>query len=309
MQENLLKIEQISSGAWKLTRKGRNRSQIVRTVSVTIPLIIFSVAVAALADFFFYPVLVKPATKVFNRGENGLWLGSRWYLGKSDDKDRQLMVDRLTAAQVKYAYFHVRDINKSGKLRHHNPEQAAQMLSYLKERAPQVKAVAWVGAVSPSAGGEVDLRLLNVRKTMAEEARWLTDVCGFDGVQWDYEICKDGDPYFLQLLSLTRNSIQPGKILSIAAPVLWSSKYYAPLARVCDQIAVMCYDTVSIFPRSYVCLVSQEAFRVTAAVAKVNRQCKVILGVPTYKDLTRAHQKHAENLLMALVGGETRARG
>lgn len=302
VRENRLSNERISSGAGELTVKGRYRAQVVRAVAVAMPLLIFSVAVAALLDYFLYPVLVRPATTAFNRGENGLWLGSRWYLGKSQEKDRKQMVDRLVAAQVRYAYFHVRDVNKNGQLRHHNLRQAEQMLLYLKERAPQVKAIAWVGAVSASAGGEVDLRSPSVRQAMAKEARWLTDVCGFDGVQWDYEICKDGDPNFVELLSETRRSIKSGKILSIAAPVLWSSKYYAPLARVCDQIAVMCYDTVSVFPRSYVCLVSQEAFRVTAAVAKVNRECKVILGVPTYKDRTRAHQKHAENLLMALVG-------
>lgn len=276
------------------------------------PVVIISFLILASADYFLYPLVVKPDSTDFNRGENGLWMGSRWYLGKANAEEQKLMIDRLTTAQVKYAYFHVRDINQSGALRYRCGESATKLVTVLKQRCPQVKAIAWVGAVSANSGGEVNLKDEHVRAAMVKEAQWLTDTCGFDGIQWDFEVCKDGDPSFVKLLSETKRAIAADKILSIAAPILWSSKYYAPIARLCDQIAVMCYDTVSFFPRGYVWLVSQEAFRVTAAVAKANRSCRVVLGVPTYKDFTRAHQKHAENLMMALVGvkrglGDSRA--
>ncbi len=256
----------------------------------------------ALADYFLYPLLVKPDTTVFNRGDNGLWMGSQWYLGKANKDSTVRMSQRLKEAQIRYAYFHVRDINKAGLLRYHCDKAAISLLQTLKKNYPQVKAIAWIGAVNAQSGGEVSLASNKVRSRMASETKWLTQVCGFDGVQWDFEICKDGDPQFLALLKETRKALPPGKILSIAAPALWSSRYYAPIARTCDQVAVMCYDTVSIFPRYYVAIVSQETSRVTAAVARVNPACKVILGVPTYKDRTIAHQLHAENLMMALVG-------
>lgn len=281
---------------------GKSHADTASYCIVAIPFLYLFLTLAAVADYLVYPLVVKPDPVVFNRGENGLWMGSRWYLGKAGEEDQLKMVDRLIAAQVRYAYFHVRDINKSGQLRYHSEKAANKLLKFVRQRAPEVKAIAWVGAVSMNSGGEVNLADDRVRAGMVSEAKWLTDVCGFDGVQWDYEACKDGDRYFLKLLSETRGAMAQGKILSIAAPILWSSKYYAPIARACDQIAVMCYDTVSVFPRGYVSLVSQEAFRVTAAVAKVNRACKVLLGVPTYKDVTIAHHKHAENLLMALVG-------
>jgi hypothetical protein len=269
---------------------------------VAIPFIFLLVACAIAFDYFFYPVIVRPDASSFNHGENGLWLGSRWYLGKANEEEKSRMIDRLVTAQVRYAYFHVRDINRLGELRYRCQGSASELLRFVRNHDPSIKAIAWVGAVSANSGGEVDLADDEVRARMVEQARWLTQDCGFDGVQWDFEVCRDGDPYFLNLLSETRSAIGSAKILSIAAPVLWSSRYYAPIARACDQVAVMCYDTLSFFPRGYVWLVSQEACRVTAAVSRVNNNCKVVLGVPTYKDSTLAHQRHAENLLMALVG-------
>ena len=43
-------------------------------------------------------------------------------------------------------------------------------------------------------GVKINLADTKVRQAMVAEAVWLTTVCGFDGVQWDYEICDDNDP-------------------------------------------------------------------------------------------------------------------
>jgi hypothetical protein len=60
-----------------------------------------------------------------------------------------------------------------------------------------------------------------VRAKMAAAARWLVTDCGFDGVQWDYEIVDDGDPHLLALLGETRAALPSGKLVSAATPI-WS---------------------------------------------------------------------------------------
>jgi hypothetical protein len=146
---------------------------------------------------------------------------------------------------------------------------------------------------------------------MVGEARWLVNECGFDGVQWDYEICQDGDPNFLRLLRETRAALPPGKLLSAAVPMWlpapfqhwgWSEAYFARVAATCDQIAVMCYDSGIYLPRGYVWLVHQQTVHVTRAVVRGNPRCRVLLGLPTYGEGGLSHHAWAENLRMALKG-------
>ena len=47
----------------------------------------------------------------------------------------------------------------------------------------------------------VDLSSSSVRKNFGlSEAEWLVKTAGFDGIQWDYEVCPDGDRPLLSLL-------------------------------------------------------------------------------------------------------------
>ncbi len=130
-------------------------------------------------------------------------------------------------------------------------------------------------------------------------------------MQLDYEMCKDGDKTFLQLLRETRSSLSKDKLLSVATPMWlplafhawgWSENYFAQVAGSCDQIVVMGYDSALFFPRHYVWLMQQQSIRVTRSVARGNSQYRVLVGIPTYKDGGISHHLHAENIRMALKG-------
>ena len=74
------------------------------------------------------------------------------------------------------------------------------------------------------------------------------------------------------------------------------------VARRCDGIAVMAYDSGIYSPRLYVDWVAQQTIRVTRAAARTNLGCGVLIGVPTYKDATASHRPYVENLRLALFG-------
>jgi Glycosyl hydrolases family 18 len=267
-----------------------------------------------LADYALYPHLSPVGGPSGNRGENGLWLRYRWYFGQRSVAEVRTLARRLTEQQIRYAYFHVRHICRDGTLRYHYPAAARRLVAALHRDAPSVRVIAWVYAGNRRHAPElqeVDLANTAVRRRMVAEARWLVTECGFDGVQWDYEICEDGDPHFLALLRETRAALPRGKLLSVAAPVWlpapfqrwgWSEGYFARVAADCDQLAVMCYDTGIYLPRGYVWLVHQQAVTVTRAVAHGNPRCRVLLGLPTYGRGGLSHHAYAENLRLALKG-------
>lgn len=264
-----------------------------------------------LLDYAAYPYFARPGAPARNRGENGLWLRYTWYFGQKSDTDVRNLGQRLQAEQVRYAYFHVRSVTKNGTLQFHDPDTARRLVSALHRYAPAVKVYAWVYAGNAAGEGAVDLSQRDVRKAMVGEARWLVSTCGFDGVQWDYEICPDGDIGFLQLLQETRAALPPGKALSAAVPMWlprplgrfgWSDGYFTQVAALCDQMAVMCYDTGCYLPRGYVALVRQQVVHVSADVASGSLRCRVLFGLPTYGRGGLSHHAYAENIRMALIG-------
>ena len=263
-----------------------------------------------LGDYCFYPLL-GVGGRSFNKGENGSWLHFSWYFGNHSEPEVRALAQQLNANQIRYAYFHVRFIQKDGRLRFHYPAAAQQLNRVLERAAPQTKSIAWIYIGNERGLTGVNIADVKVRANIVREARWLIDVCGFGGVQIDYEMCEDGDTVFLHLLREMRAALPKDKLLSVATPMWlpsafhawgWSENYFAKVASNCDQIVVMGYDSALFFPRHYVWLMRQQAIRVTRAVASGNARCRVLVGVPTYKDGGISHHLHAENLRMALKG-------
>jgi hypothetical protein len=265
---------------------------------------------ALLVDYFAYPYGSAGGQSI-NRGENGLWLRYTWYFGRKTDAEVSDLARKLQQRQIQYAYFHVRSITKEGSLKYRYPEQARRLVRALRRDAPYVKLLAWIYAGNAQGEGEVDLTNTPVRARMVEEAVWLVRQCGFDGVQWDYEICQDNDAGFLALMRETRAALPQGTLLATATPLWlpwplgrfgWSKEYYAKVASTCDQICVMCYDSGFWLPRSYAWLAHQQVVQVSEAVAQGKPSCRLLLGVPTYGKGFLSHNPHAENIRIALKG-------
>ena len=267
------------------------------------------IGLAAL-DYRLYPSLFPPGGRSFDRGQNAIWLDDGWYRGTSTEPVDQLAA-RLRAAGITEAYFHVRYIGKSGYLRFHCPVQARALVARMHQLAPGIRAIAWIYAGNRRGLTGLDLGDAGLRARMAGEARWLTTTCGFDGVQWDYEICANGDPGLPLLLQATRAAIPAGKTISVATGLWlpgglarwgWSEAYFGQVAANCDELAVMGYDSGMTWPRAYVWLIRQECLRVTRAAAAGNPRCRVVIGLPTYRDGGPSHNPWAENLELGLKG-------
>lgn len=262
-----------------------------------------------IGDYALFPYLASPAGPSVNSGHNALWLRYTWYFGEQPDHLSELLY-KTEHHGITDLYFHVRSIQADGSLKYRYLESAQKLNRQLREAAPHLRRFAWIYAGNSSGRGEVNLGSPAVRKRMVGEAKWLVEKCGFDGVQWDYEICPDGDPHLLKLLDETRAAL-PKAPVSVAVPTWfpapftrfgWSPGYFGEVAKRCDQMAVMTYDTAAYAPRLYAALVADQVEVVTKAVGAANPKCSVVMGLPTYEDGTASHNPRAENLRVALIG-------
>lgn len=263
------------------------------------------------ADFVAYPLVVHPSGPSRNSGANGLWLSDSLFSAPANAVQVDALCHRLNSHHIRYAYLHTGSVAPDGRMALPTLPAAGKLVRVIHQKAPGVSVLAWVYAGNSRGHGRVDLANPSVRVAMAREAAWLVTKCGFDGVQWDYEICPDGDPSLIALLKQTRAAMPPGKLLSVATPMWvpigfrrwgWDESYFGMVARRCDQISVMCYDSGIWWPRGYVWLVEEQAVHVTRAVARSEPECSVLLGVPTYAAGGLSHDSYSENLCLALIG-------
>lgn len=273
--------------------------------------------VSLILDCATYSTLNPPDGRTFNTGDNGIWLRYLWYFGKKTDAEKEALIERLGENQIKYAFFHVRSTDTGGKLLFKHEDTGKRLTDLMHERLPEMKVIAWLYIPSNVGRDGVDLASETSRQNICDAAVWLTEKCGFDGVQLDYEFFPETDIMFPTLLHETRTAIGADKFLSVATPMWypgvlwgWSENHFTEIADRCDQLAVMCYDSWLYHPKLYEWLVEQQAIRITAAVAKTptlpgsRNKCKVLLGVPVYDTDkgTPAHMTWSENLRVALRG-------
>lgn len=288
----------------------RNRIARFLRICATVALCLCAIALLAIiVDNLTFAARVPLTQICHNKGENGLWLRYYFYANKYPEVEWTSMPKRLAQNQIKYAYFHVLNATADGSLKVHHEDAAKKITSLVHAGSPATKCIAWVYVGSILGGGQVDLMKPAVRAKLIKEAQWLTENCGFDGVQWDYEFCQNGDPGLLLLIEETRAQLPPTKLLSIATPMWypgtlwgWNDDYFTKVAKHCDQICVMGYDSYFYMPSMYTWLMSQQVTHVGNAVKSGSDKCRVLIGVPTYEDATAAHKYYVESFTNALRG-------
>ncbi len=244
------------------------------------------------------------------------WIGDdNWFRDNKREAKKPLFRDvkkrREFAASLKQnhitdVYPHLCPIQSDGAIMPVDEKQTELFLRDLKG----VRVIPWIGAPRQ------DLDPQNVaRRTIFVQsaAALLKKHPGLAGVHLNVEPWPDGSQEMLKLLDELRIALPKGKIISVAAyppptwcqpvpEVHWKQAYFLQVAKRCDQMAVMMYDTGIRSRKIYQAVMRDWTRDVLAWTSELKKPPQILLGVPVYDDDELYHRPGVENLETALLG-------
>jgi hypothetical protein len=262
----------------------------------------------------------------FDVGANAIWLEHTWSGDPHSAAEYDQLAARLVREHIGYVFAHVGPLDSRGALPADRAPEATALVQALRQRAPRIKVLAWLGQVEKASGlpadQTVDLSDPHVRQTIAETAARLAGPVGFAGVHFDIEPMLNNSPHLLDLLDAARAAMPPTALISISAPMwapnahvaewlrstigrgagLWTSYYYAAVATHVDQMVVMDYNTAIPSGAVYRVFVQQETKNILEAVRSARHPPQVLIGLPSYHDNGFWFHDAAENLENGLAG-------
>lgn len=252
-------------------------------------------------------------------GRNGIWIGHGWLGGDQwftdyhkedqipkfrDEKRVREFAEALRLRHVTDVFPHLCPATSEGTIPPLDPAQTERFLSTFDG----FRVIPWVGGPNRTS---VILGSEAWRKGFVSEIRALFERHPrFAGVHLNIEPLPSGDADYLRLLEEIKAALPSGKVLSVAAyppptrwqpipDVHWDEGYFRQVAKKCDQLVVMMYDTALRVPKLYQRLMADW----TEEVLQWSEGKAVLLGVPTYDDAhTEYHRPDVENLPSALRG-------
>ena len=252
--------------------------------------------------------------------DNAIWIGHGW-LGddawfarngrdpaefRSEAKISALF-QKLAENRIKTVYPHLCPARFDGRIAACDDAQVERFLDLAETYG--IKVIPWLGGVLGDSARPDDE---NWRKNfIASAGELLTRHPRLAGVQINIEPLPSGDADLLRLLDELRPVLN-GKTLSVAAyppptrwhrfPDLhWRPAYINRVARHCDQLAVMMYDTAIPLEKFYVKLMTDWTRQLVGAVRPTG--CELLLGIPAYEDAgVGYHHPQVENIGSALRG-------
>jgi len=252
-------------------------------------------------------------------GRNGIWISHGWLgddswftrNGKTNELARYRTKESIRSLAAKLREHHITDVfphlcpaDIEGPI----PAVDRTQTEALLDELTGFRVMPWIGGPN---GGSARYRNDQWRERfIASVKQLLNDHPRLAGVHLNIEPLTSGDADFLKLLDELKASLSLGKLLSIAAyppptrwqpseEVHWDETYFRDVARRCDQVAVMMYDTSVPFPKVYQNLMAAW----TSEVLAWSEGKQVLLGVPTYSDAgVDYHHPRVENLRNGLLG-------
>jgi hypothetical protein len=264
-----------------------------------------------------------PLTYNYNKGENAAWVRHQWFSDEHTDADIHEFVDKLKNMEITSIYVHIGPMDNKGAI----PEFDKSIWDFnrdrIRESYPELQILAWIGGVTQKkfgvASDTLDMCNPELMETIAGLSAETMAECQFDGIHYNIEPLPDDQKNFLLLLELTRNKIGDKKLsvsshrivfsdiisrslkhISRDTLGVWGPTYYREVAERCDEIAVMAYDSVSQTPASYRRFMIRQVKNITRAIRGTG--CELLVGVPTYEEVTFSHKPDVENIAHALEG-------
>jgi len=254
-----------------------------------------------------------PAAWARSTGGDAVWLGHAWVDGRRSGTDVRRFAARLRGTGVRDLFVHVGPLNRDGTLPASRHSRLRAFLAAAHRYLPGTRVSAWLGQRVDQG---YDLTDPATRRATVTVARGLVRA-GVDGIHYNFEPVSSGDPGLPALLRETR-PVLGGRPLSSSVPQLeplpgarlplhavggrdkfWTPGYMAEVARACDQVALMAYDSVMPTPTLFAWYVADQTERMAGTVPA---RTGLLIGVPAYHEATATHRPAAETMAAGVRG-------
>jgi len=293
-----------------LEKLGKSILRIVAALTIIL-------GVPALSYLIWQPGSETPLPAFTN---NAIWIGHGW-LGndawfarngrdpaefRSEAKISALL-RKLADNRIMTVYPHLCPARFDGRIAAYDDAQVERFLDFAEKY--RIKVIPWIGGVLGESARPDDERWR--RNFVVSVGELLTGHPRLAGVQINIEPLPGGSADLLRLLDELR-PVMERKTLSVAAyppptrwhrfPDLhWRLAYLNRVARHCDQLAVMMYDTAIPLEKFYIKLMTAWTRQLVGAVCPTG--CELLLGIPAYEDAgVGYHHPRVENIGSALRG-------
>jgi hypothetical protein len=256
--------------------------------------------------------------KLYDRGDNALWMRRYWIHESPTSKEIKALVASLRERGIKRIYPFLGPMDKEGwpgwrsstGIKRYIPERAAAFFTEFHRIAPEIKIIPWTGGILNR-----DVRLTNKaqRKAFADHARRLIAL-GADGIQLNIEPMPSHSPGYRELLQEVKAAIGKNHILSLAAyppptplhpypDVHWELPFMRNVCMDADELAVMAYDTAVKSPGTFEKLIATWTRQLAATLPSPSKGgCEWLMGVPAYDDDKGYHRPDVETVEYSLKG-------
>lgn len=276
-------------------------------------LVLFVAACGALAVAL---VLWDPAPETeqrFDRQQNGVWLGHKWYTGRHVRTGESVSANELAQLErnlnrhgIHDLFVHVGPSQEDGSI----ADQPGRIFFSLRKTFTGARVLAWLGARVET----ISLASPAFQEKLIDSLKELREA-GFDGVHFDFEPMADHEPGYLELLSRVRMKMGPDFMISQATPraslmglppgplrrSFWSEKFYRATMQRSDQTVLMAYDSRFDYISAYLFFVSHQTGLLADWACSITGH-ELLIGIPSYEDVPVYSNPNVENIRTASLG-------
>jgi hypothetical protein len=260
---------------------------------------------------------------VSERTPNALWLGTEWTYEQRTDEEIAALVQNLRDRKIGTIYAWVSYLQFDGTWRAQDQfENVKSFAERFKAAYPESLLVGWVSLPTTQADRVTNrINDVGLQEEVASFSKRVIDEFGFEGIFLNAEPVWDGDQDFLALLRAVRATIGIETPLSAAIPPDWSptnsniplppliepgteweKSYKQSVALLVDHMAVMAYQSGLSTPADYAQWVAYQVRTFAQAVAELNIETGLLIGIPTFDAEPPGHDPFVENINSAVQG-------
>lgn len=258
-------------------------------------------------------ILWDPAPETerrFDRRQNGVWLGHKWYTGRYVRTGEPVSANELAQLErnldrhgMHYLFVHVGPSREDGSI----DDQPGHIFFSLRKAFAEARVLAWLGARVET----ISLANPVFQENLVDSLQELREA-GFDGVHFDFEPMADHEPGYLELLSRVRMEMGPDFMISQATPrasfmglspgplrrSFWSEEFYRATMRRSDQTVLMAYDSRFDYVKAYLLFVRHQT-GLLADWACSTTGHELLIGIPSHEDVPLYSNPEVENIRTA----------